>query len=156
MVILIHNAQGELVAYCGRYPADEPPEGEPKYRLPAGFRKEPELFNLHRVPGNGPDLLVVVESYLSAIRLHRYGYCVVSPMGRSISPQQVGLIASLHFKSIAVMSDGDEPGRAGALSVCAALHATDAWVRNVQVPEGFKPHRAREGEISEVFYFKAT
>jgi len=49
IVIPIHNEQGELVAYAGRWPADTGwPEGADKYQLPPGFRKSRVLFNLHR------------------------------------------------------------------------------------------------------------
>src|SRR5436190_21239250 len=44
IVIPIHNERGELVAYAGRAIDGS----EPKYKVPAGFRKSMELFNLHR------------------------------------------------------------------------------------------------------------
>ena len=47
IAIPIHNEQGELVAYAGRWPG-EPPEGEGKYKLPAGFHKSHVVYNLHR------------------------------------------------------------------------------------------------------------
>ena len=49
--IPIHDWQGRLVAYAGRWvgPIEDLPEGEGKYELPAGFHKELELFNIHRV-----------------------------------------------------------------------------------------------------------
>ncbi|WP_436644548.1 CHC2 zinc finger domain-containing protein [Microbaculum sp. FT89] len=154
LVIPIHNARGELVAYCGRFPADVAPEDEPKYKLPPGFRKELELFNLHRAAARMRDehtgVLVVVESYFSAMRLDRIGIPTVSPMGRSISPQQVELVASLQPSRIIVMFDGDEPGRKGALSVAAELVATHTYVRAAEVPDGFKPHRAPEQELFEL------
>jgi DNA primase len=43
LVIPIYNPDGDLVAYAGRAIDDEV---EPKYKLPAGFRKSLELFNL--------------------------------------------------------------------------------------------------------------
>ena len=51
LCIPIHNPAGELVAYAGRWVGDESdlPEGEDKYKLPKGFGKSLELFNLHRV-----------------------------------------------------------------------------------------------------------
>ena len=62
--IPIHNADGQIVAYAGRWvgPLEDLPEGKGKYELPAGFRKDLELFNLHRVealqaPGRGRGLL---------------------------------------------------------------------------------------------------
>jgi DNA primase catalytic core, N-terminal domain/CHC2 zinc finger len=51
IVIPIHNAAGELIAYAGRAIDGQ----EPKYRFPAGFRKSLVLFNLHRaIATNGP------------------------------------------------------------------------------------------------------
>lgn len=35
IAIPIHNKDGELVAYCGRWPGEDPPEGEEKYKMPA-------------------------------------------------------------------------------------------------------------------------
>ena len=47
----IENAEGELVAYAGRWTGSdaELPEGQDKYQLPKGFHKGLELYNLHRV-----------------------------------------------------------------------------------------------------------
>ena len=53
MVIPIHNDRGELVAYAGRSIDDS----EPKYKLPTGFHKSLELFNLDRA----------VEAYNQAV-----------------------------------------------------------------------------------------
>ena len=47
IVIPIHNERGELVAYAGR----SIDGSEPRYKLPAGFHKSVELFNLHRAIG---------------------------------------------------------------------------------------------------------
>jgi DNA primase len=46
IAILIHNEEGDLVAYAGRYPGD-PPEGEPKYKFPPRFKKSLVVFNLN-------------------------------------------------------------------------------------------------------------
>jgi DNA primase len=50
VVIPIHNEEGGLVAYAGRTIDDS----EPKYKLPVGFHKSLELFNLHRAIANTP------------------------------------------------------------------------------------------------------
>ena len=44
VVIPIHDALGQLVAYAGRTNDN----AEPKYKLPTGFYKSLELFNYHR------------------------------------------------------------------------------------------------------------
>jgi len=45
VVIPMHNATGQLVAYAGRSIDGR----EPRYRVPFGFHKSLELFNAHRV-----------------------------------------------------------------------------------------------------------
>src|SRR4051794_7916918 len=37
--IPIHNEHGELVAYAGRWPGDDVPEGQEGYKVPAEFQK---------------------------------------------------------------------------------------------------------------------
>ena len=49
IVIPIRNLHSQLIAYAGRALDDQPP----KYKLPAGFRKALELFNLHRAVAAG-------------------------------------------------------------------------------------------------------
>ncbi len=64
IVIPIHNESGELVAYAGRSIDDS----EPRYKLPAGFHKSLELFNLHRAAGesNPEREVVVVEGFFDS------------------------------------------------------------------------------------------
>jgi len=55
IVIPIRNARGELVAYAGRAP-----DGKlPKYKLPAGFRKAWELFNIQRAAATSSETAIV-------------------------------------------------------------------------------------------------
>jgi DNA primase len=86
IVIPIHNAEGQLIAYAGRWPG-EPTEGTPKYRLPAGFKKAQELFNIHRAIQQPPDVpLVIVEGFFDCIKLWQHGLKrVVALMGTAAS-----------------------------------------------------------------------
>ncbi|MGA7410202.1 MAG: hypothetical protein WBW33_06935 [Bryobacteraceae bacterium] len=75
LVIPIHNERGELVAYAGR----SIDGSEPRYKLPAGFRKSQVLFSLHRV--TGPDV-IVVEGFFDCMKVWQAGHqAVVSLMG---------------------------------------------------------------------------
>ena len=69
VVIPIANARGQTVAYAGRALDDS----LPKYKLPAGFRKAWELFNLHRAAATGSQTVIVVEGYFDCLRVHRAG-----------------------------------------------------------------------------------
>ena len=119
--IPIHNADGQIVAYAGRWvgPLEDLPEGKGKYELPTGFRKELELFNLHRV--KDCKHLVVVEGFFGAIRLHGLRIPAVALMGTSVSVQQLELLAHANARHITVMLDGDEAGREAAEKVAGAI-----------------------------------
>src|SRR6266852_9031335 len=93
IAIPIHNPEGNVVAYAGRWPG-EPAGDTPKYKLPQGFRKSLELFNIDRAikePAEKP--LVIVEGFFDCMKLHQHG-CrkVVALMGSSMSAAQEELI----------------------------------------------------------------
>ena len=131
IVIPIHNADGKLVAYVGRWPGD-PPEDTPKYKLPAGFRKSEELFNLHRALQADPSLpLVIDEGYFDCLHLCQNGIArVVALMGCQLSHAQEELLAA-HLQPgdhIILMLDEDDAGRAGREYALQRL-ATRAFVK---------------------------
>jgi len=89
IVIPIHNIKGELVAYAGRWPGKPPDEDTPKYKIPAGFKKSQEVFNLDRVIKESTDKpLVIVEGFFDVIKLHQNGYRKV------VAPDVLALVAA--------------------------------------------------------------
>jgi DNA primase len=134
----IQNADGQVVAYAGRWAGDDAdlPEGKGKYELPSGFRKELELFNLHRAKDCRH--LIVVEGFFGAIRLHGERFPAVALMGTSVSVQQLELLAHANARHITVLLDGDEAGRAAVGEVAAEV-ANVAWARIVHLPDGAQP-----------------
>jgi DNA primase len=122
IAIPIHNAKGEVVAYAGRF-VGEPSEGTPKYKLPPGFRKSQELFNLDRAAKeSGP--LLIVEGFFDAMKLHQHA-CkrVVALMGSTMSAAQEELIRQ-HTSSqsqVIVMLDENEAGKAGREDIACRL-----------------------------------
>ena len=132
VVIPIHNVKGELVAYAGRWPGEPPDADTPKYKIPKGFKKSQEVFNLDRAiqePAATP--LVVVEGFFDVIKLHQNG-CrkVVAVMGDSMSPTQEELIRQHTDKqgSIIVMLDENAAGQAGRTDIAARL-SKHCWVK---------------------------
>src|ERR1019366_4355793 len=93
IAIPINNPEGAVVAYAGRFPG-EPDEGTPKYKLPQGFRKSLELYNIDRAikePADKP--LVIVEGFFDCMKLHQSGYRkVVALMGSTMSAGQEELV----------------------------------------------------------------
>ena len=124
IVIPIHNPEGQLIAYTGRWPG-EPTEGTPKYKLPAGFKKAQELFNLHRAIQQPPDVsLVIVEGFFDCIKLWQHGVKrVVALMGSTLSAAQAELIRD-HTNAqslVLVMLDEDDAGRSGRKEIVCRL-----------------------------------
>ena len=133
-----------MVAYAGRH-VGEPPEGTPKYKLPPGFRKSLELFNLERAKQES-GALIVVEGFFDAMALHQLGHRkVVALMGSSLSPAQEALIRQHTNPSdhIVVMLDEDDAGRAARGEIAARL-ARFAFVRiHTFDHEGQQPEHLR-------------
>lgn len=151
LVFPIHNSDGKLVAYCGRFVGDERPEDAPKYKQPPHFQKELELFNWHRVKGDvtGDKPVILVESFFSVVKMFPK-YSVISPMGRSLSQRQIELLKDGGVTSVVVLFDGDDPGRAAVMTVGRQLLAEGFSVTAPVVPEDFKPHRRTPKEIAEM------
>ena len=124
IAIPIHNVKGEVVAYAGRY-IGAPPEGAPKYKLPPGFRKSQELFNLDRAIKEQADRpLIIVEGFFDAMKLHQLGYRrVVALMGATMSVAQEELIKHhvLSHQRVIVMLDENEAGRTGREDIACRL-----------------------------------
>jgi len=118
VVIPIHNAQGELVAYAGRWPADDGwPEGSEKYQLPSGFRKSKVLFNVHRAREHAREGLIVVEGFFTVCEFWQRGRKnVVALMGSSMSREQERLIVETVGPKgrVLLALDNDEAGRKGS------------------------------------------
>src|SRR6266853_1252703 len=116
IAIPIHNPEGNVVAYAGRFPG-EPSADTPKYKLPPGFRKSLELFNIDRAikePADKP--LVIVEGFFDCMKLHQHGWRrVVALMGSTMSAAQEELIRRHTDRNsrVIVMFDEDEAGRLG-------------------------------------------
>lgn len=124
VAIPIHNVKGEIVAYAGRWPG-EPPEGTEKYKLPKGFAKSQEVFNLDRACKEPPEKpLVIVEGFFDCIKLWQLGIKkVVALMGSSLSLAQEELLRQ-HTNTdnhIIVMFDENEAGRMGREETAARL-----------------------------------
>lgn len=150
VVIPIHNAEGQLIGYCGRWPG-EPPEDRPKYKLPNGFKKSAEVFNLERASQEEKGLpLIVVEGFFDVMKLWQLGFHrVVSIMGSSLSArQEATLVAASEGRSgVILMFDEDEAGRIGREKALVRL-ARRMFVRVVPLPqEGAQPDHLTENDL---------
>ena len=142
VVIPIHNERGELVAYAGR----SIDGSEPRYKLPAGFHKSVELFNLHRAIGeSGDGRVVVVEGFFDCMKVSQAGLPCVALMGSSLSDAQEELLAG-HFKNACLMFDGDEAGRRATDELLVRLgRRMYVWAAVLQ--EGAQPDQLSDEEL---------
>jgi len=140
----IHNTEGELVAYIGRWVDDELPKGTKRYLLPAEFAKSKVLFNWHRVIASGmaDQSVMVVEGVFDAIRLHSLGIPAVALLGSSISEEQVAFLMK-RSDGIILMLDGSVSGRVAAEKLVVRL-AREFYVRDVWLPEDDDPASVEE------------
>jgi DNA primase len=145
----IHDADGRTVAYAGRRVGslEDLPEGKGRYELPAGFRKELELFNLSRVAHCRH--VVVVEGFFGAIHLHGLRTPAVALMGTSVSEAQLELLAHANARHVTVMLDGDKPGREAAEEVAGAI-ANVAWSRIVHLADGVQPDTIDRAQLERL------
>lgn len=142
LVIPIHNAKGELVAYAGRSIDGT----EPRYKFPPGFHKSLELYNLHRVIGEPS--VVLVEGYFDCMKVTQAGYPCIALMGSTMSKAQEKLITD-HFGHVVVMLDGDDAGRRGTEDVADRLQRVIFQVKTIELDPGMQPDQLREDEISK-------
>ena len=145
IVIPIRNSHGQLVAYAGRALDSRPP----KYKLPAGFRKSLELFNLQRALATYGKTVILVEGYFDCMRVHRAGFpSAVALMGSSLSVVQESTLLR-HFERIVLMLDGDSAGHVASQAIAARL--TDRCsVQVVRVPDGKQPDQLSSSTIRQL------
>jgi DNA primase len=145
IVIPIENDRGELVAYAGR----SVDGSEPKYKLPAGFKKSQVLYNLARTLDEGPTgSVVLVEGFFDCMKVVQAEHVCVALMGCSMSGEQEIQLAS-HFRQVIIMLDGDEPGRKAATELAGRL-ARRLYVRVMDLPDGKQPDEISTEKLLEV------
>jgi DNA primase len=153
IAIPIRNAAGFIVAYAGRWPG-EPAGDTPKYKLPQGFRKSLEIFNIDRAikePAKKP--LMIVEGFFDCMRLHQHGCCkVVALMGSTMSAAQEELIRK-HTDSgsrIIIALDEDEAGVAGREDIACRLSKICFVKIQVFAKVGTQPEHLSAEEVQEL------
>ena len=152
IVIAIHDwwpdaaEPSRLVGFVGRWPADDVPEDELRWKFPEGFRKSVVLYNLHRIAGRRTKHIHVVEGFFDALRLHRLGFPAVALMGRSISDEQVELLWRSGCRYATVLMDGDDEGRAAAPIVHQAI-GRRLFSRVLELPDGEDPASLPEAPL---------
>jgi len=148
IAVPIHNLDGEVLAYAGRYADEDIPDGTDRYRFPKRFLKSLELYNLHRAVELRKRYLVIVEGYWSAIRLNEAGVPAVALMGTSISPTQAEVVRKAGFRHAILLLDGDKAGREAAPDAAFVL-SQHVYVRTLELPEGAKPDTVSEDFLNQ-------
>jgi DNA primase len=154
IAIPIQNPEGNVVAYAGRFPG-EPPEGTPKYKLPQGFRKSQELFNIDRAikePADKP--LIIVEGFFDCMKLHQFGFRkVVALMGSTMSAAQEELIRKHTDRNsqVIVMLDEDEAGKAGREDIAVRLAKFCFVKTHVFEEAGAQPDQLSAEDMAALF-----
>lgn len=151
LVIPIHNADGELIAYCGR----TVDQTQPRYRLPPAFAKSEVLFNMHRASAGGHDFVVVVEGFFDCMKVHQAGIrSVVGLMGLALyEPHRHALLK--RFRQVILLLDGDSTGRKASTVIAHTLRP-HCSLRVVFLPEGAQPDQLAAKDIGEILQSAAN
>ena len=152
IAIPVHNGEGKVVAYAGRFPGEPPDANTPKYKLPPGFKKSLELFNLDRAVKE-PGALVLVEGFFDCMRLHQHGVKkVVALMGSTMSVAQEELIRrhTDRHSQVVVILDEDDAGRGGRENIAARLARFVFVKTHVFEKEGQQPSQLSAEEVQEI------
>lgn len=154
IAIPIHNVKGEVVAYCGRWPG-EPPEDTQKYKLPKGYLKSQDIFNLDRAIKEPPEQpLIIVEGFFDCMKLWQHGVKkVVALMGSSLCPAQEELIRQHTSSSsqIIVMFDENEAGRTGREDAAVRLSRFAFVKTHVFEQEDMEPEHLTAEQVAILF-----
>ncbi len=155
LAIPIYNQDSLLVAYCGRDIGLLQDPEEPKYKFPAKFRKDFELYGWE--VAQYFDRVVIVESFLTVIKhggeaskFGEAGFGVASVMGTSISREQIELLAATSPEVI-VCFDGDDHAREAAQQVAGQIANAGLWVKVQNSADGEKPHMYNIDDFCRVF-----
>jgi DNA primase len=154
IAIPIHNPNGEVVAYAGRLTSGQASDENPKYKLPPGFKKSIELFNIDRAGKESPEQpLVIVEGFFDCMKFHQHGHRkTVALMGSTMSPAQEELIRK-HTNStsqVIVMLDEDEAGRAGREDIAVRLSRFCFVKTHVFDQAGMQPETLSAEEVNRI------
>jgi len=136
----IHNVENKLIGYIGRWAEKEIPEKITRYRIPKGFNKSVELYNLNRLILSKTDLkhIVIVEGFWSVIKLDSFGVAVVSVFGTNISDSQIEILKTYGVEKVTLIFDGDEAGRIGTEEAVKKLTKV-FYTKAIFLEEGIKP-----------------
>lgn len=155
IVIPINNVDGKIVAYAGRWPGEPAGPDNPKYKLPAGFKKSQELFNMDRAAEESDDEpLIIVEGFFDCIKLWQSGFTrTIALMGSSLSAEQESLIRdnTTSETRIVLMLDEDDAGRQARDEIAARL-VNGRFVKIIVfADEGSQPEHLSEEDLAELF-----
>ena len=151
IAIPIHNENGELVAYAGRWPGKDPPEG--KYKLPPGFQKSLVVFNLNHCKELSKEKgLILVKGFFDCFKVWQVGFKnAVALMGSSMSPEQEELIVEAVGKNgrAILMFDGDKAGQECTDQAMARL-GSRVFVKATKLDEGLQPDKLSKDAIKKL------
>lgn len=153
IAIPIHNLDGQLVAYIGRWPGI-PPEGKEKYKFPEGFRKSLEIFNAHRaIKESSTEPLIVVQSVFDCMKIWQEGFRrTVAIMGNVISEEQSALLLQAVSPQgrIVLMFNEDETAQSGCQNALMRLSPA-CYVRTLKFSQReLQPEYLSQSKFAEL------
>lgn len=146
IAIPVHNGDGLLVAYVGCSIEDG------TYTYPQGFRRDGELYNLHRVKeqGNPTEGIILVNDFFDVFRLYEASYRnTIGLMGEEMSPWQAQALTEAFPEGTTIRLFGERQSD-WALPIVERLH--HSFRIHIVWPErnGISPQDLSTEEIWEI------
>lgn len=157
IIFPIRDDQRRLVGISGRLATDDKKliGKYGKYRHSRGFKKNLVLYNFFRALPyiKKAKKVVLVEGFFDVMRLWSYGIKnVVSPLGTSLSKQQVKLLVP-YVNDVVLMFDADRGGRSG-LEMVKYVAGKHFNLYTCELPEGKDPDDLSQEEVNRVLISK--
>lgn len=147
LVIPIHNAAGELIAYCGR----SVDRAQPRYRVPPAFPKSEILFNMHRAVAETANSVVAVEGFFDCMKVHQAGIrSVVALMGSALYEPQRQVLLN-RFRLVILLLDGDSTGRKASTVIAHKLRP-HCSVQVILLADGRQPDQMSAKDIVDALH----
>lgn len=147
----LHDDAGRPLGYAGRrlYAAEVAQYG--KWKLPPGLPKARLLYGLHRIRATLHEgRLVLVECPWGVLRLAQLGVPAVALLGTTLTEHHHALLQSA--RSLALLFDGDPPGRQAGERAAQQLAASGTDVVTLHLPDGLDPDDLSDHELHALLH----
>lgn len=122
-IIIPHFFKENLVGYQERWIDNSRPKDIPKYTNTKNFPRRETLFGFDFAASDLNKNVIVVESALTVVYLHQFGYPAVGTFGAQVTDEQIKLLQSFSW-GVVLAFDNDAAGKNATDVIISRLRKT--------------------------------